>query len=156
MSWGVAMSDLKVRAIVQDEVRAFACEGRHQMRRIAEEGQAGRTLPAMADRQRMDRTKDGIGFALCDEGGEVRCPPFELFCDMGQARSRIAEVQGVEPVFRLVQGHVGVQRVVGMAVRQNSFARSNAMSVTLPIASALDLWRIPPSRRDVSMNEMPV
>lgn len=64
----------------------------------------------MADRQRINRTKDRIGVGLFDEFGELRCPTVEFFRNISQASPCVAEIDGLEPIFWLVHGYIRMQR----------------------------------------------
>ena len=93
------------------------------MRRIAEEGHAGNTVPSVADGQPVDRTKDGVRVAGRDEGGQVRGPSRKFSRDAHQGSAPVAEVDGVEPPLRPVQGRVRVESPIRIAVRQDAHAR---------------------------------
>jgi hypothetical protein len=80
----------------------------------------------MSDWQRIDWAKQGFGFALCNERGQVRSPSFELLGNSRQADFCVAEVDGVNPILRLVEGYIGVQRTVRIAVRQDALTRRDS------------------------------
>ncbi|GCC46720.1 hypothetical protein chiPu_0030735, partial [Chiloscyllium punctatum] len=95
------------------------------MRGIAEQRCAGHTPPSMSDRQRMDPAQHRIGFTVGDQGGKLRGPAAKLFGKMRQASFGVAEVDRVDPILRLLQGRISMQRAIGIAMRQNTLAGSN-------------------------------
>ena len=83
---------------------------------VADEGHAGRPLPLVRVGQGVARAQDGRGVGVGDQCGEFGCPAGELGRDTGGGSGRIGEVDGVEPLRRPGERHVGVQGVASLAV----------------------------------------
>src|SRR5580658_8940132 len=92
----------QLRAIIHSEVGTFTCERRHEVRRITEQGYAWHPIPSMFDRESIDRSKYWIDFGIRDEGGQLRSPSFELRSNAGQTSFCVPEIDGSDPVFRLI------------------------------------------------------
>jgi hypothetical protein len=90
---------------------------------VAQQGDARNPVPPVANRQRIDRAKNGGGFPVGDERGELRSPPGELRRDPGRRRGGAGEVDAGDPLLRLGERDVGVQDAAGLSVRKEPLAR---------------------------------
>ena len=73
----------------------------------------------------MDRARHRVSLTVGDERCQLRSPAVEFLGDAGQGSHRVGEVDAGNPVLRLVQRHVRVQRAIGLAVREDAFSRRN-------------------------------
>ena len=71
----------------------------------------------------MDKTGHRVSLSVGDERRQLRGPPVELFSDVGKGSLRVGEVDVVHPIPWLVHLHVGVQRTIGLAVREDTLSR---------------------------------
>src|ERR1700677_3173798 len=95
------------------------------MRRIAEQGCARQPVPTNSDRKSIDQSKHWLDLAIGNEGSKVGSPSLEWLGDMGQASFCIVEIDRRNPLFRLVQSNVDMQASIGIAMRKDTFARSD-------------------------------
>jgi hypothetical protein len=90
---------------------------------VAKEGDARDPVPPVADRQGIDRAKDGGSVTVGDKCGEFRGPSGELRSDLGCHRGGVGGLEAGDPLRRLGESDVGVQDAVGFPVPEDPLAR---------------------------------
>ncbi|MFF4730232.1 TetR/AcrR family transcriptional regulator C-terminal domain-containing protein [Streptomyces mirabilis] len=69
----------------------------------------------------------GCGLAVRDQRGEFPGPAVELLGE-GRSRARVGEVDGGDPLLRLVERHIGVQDAAGLPVGEDGTQLARAPS----------------------------
>jgi len=104
------------------EVCPFTRERRHQVSRIADQGDTWNAVPSMVDRQGMNEPDDGCCIAIGDQCPQLWSPTFELGGKSLERGRRLIEIDGIHPRFGPVQRDIGLQGGVGKAVGKDAFA----------------------------------
>ncbi len=122
----------KFRAIVHGAIGTLACERAHQMGCISEQGYAWNPFPPVIDRQSVDGPEQWIDLTVNNQRGELRSPSQEFFRDMTQARLCVAGMEGSNPALWLLQRYIGLERPIGIAMRQDALARGHCRTGAVP------------------------